>query len=198
LANEICSATRVKVRDRGERTVRSLVSSQISSRFTPSDLWNRMCYKFCPCVIAVASRPRSGRTAIGTKRTKAAGSDNVRFRVEMCCRTLVFPASEGHLQLENSWLVWVHPGGAPQHQRLTPTPDATHAVRSAVGGGLRQIGLASRRKFCAVAVSNTSSLAPLKPRSRNRSSLRSRGSGRAENVEWCGISSSRSSLQNQR
>jgi hypothetical protein len=42
------------------------------------------------------------------------------------------------------------------------------------GGGARQRNLTSRLRFCAVAVSRTSSLAPLKPRSRSRSSLRMR------------------------
>src|SRR5215210_9525774 len=42
------------------------------------------------------------------------------------------------------------------------------------GDGARQRNLASRLRFCAVAVSSTSSLAPLKPRSRSRSSLRMR------------------------
>jgi len=42
------------------------------------------------------------------------------------------------------------------------------------GGGARQRSLASRLRFCAVAVSRTSSLTPLKPRSRKRSSLRMR------------------------
>jgi len=42
------------------------------------------------------------------------------------------------------------------------------------GGGARQRSLASRLRFCAVAVSNTSSLTPFKPRSRSRSSLRIR------------------------
>jgi len=41
-------------------------------------------------------------------------------------------------------------------------------------GGARQRSLASRLRFCAVAVSRTSSLTPLKPRNRNRSSLRMR------------------------
>ena len=36
------------------------------------------------------------------------------------------------------------------------------------------MNLTSRLRFCAVAVSSTSSLAPLKPRSRSRSSLRMR------------------------
>src|SRR5215212_12240975 len=39
---------------------------------------------------------------------------------------------------------------------------------AARGGGARQRSLASRLRFCAVAVSRTSSLMPLKPRSRNR------------------------------
>src|SRR6476659_2612265 len=50
--------------------------------------------------------------------------------------------------------------------------DVQHAT--ARGGGAREISLASRLRFCAVAVSSTSSLTPLKPRSRSRSSLRMR------------------------
>ena len=42
------------------------------------------------------------------------------------------------------------------------------------GGGARQRNLTSRLRFCAVAVSRTSSLVPLKPRSLSRSSLRMR------------------------
>src|SRR5438477_5953900 len=42
---------------------------------------------------------------------------------------------------------------------------------TARGGGALQSSLASRLRFCAVAVSSTSSLTPLKPRSRSRSSL---------------------------
>ncbi len=50
-----------------------------------------------------------------------------------------------------------------------------YAGRIAVrGGGTRQRSLASLLRFCAVAVGRTSSLTPLKPRSRNRSSLRTR------------------------
>src|SRR4029077_20176469 len=41
-------------------------------------------------------------------------------------------------------------------------------------GGGRQRNLTSRLRFCAVAVSRTSSLAPVKPRSRSRSSLKIR------------------------
>ena len=44
---------------------------------------------------------------------------------------------------------------------------------AAVGGGWQR-SLTRRRRFCAVAVSSTSSLTPLKPRSRSRSSLRMR------------------------
>jgi hypothetical protein len=41
-------------------------------------------------------------------------------------------------------------------------------------GGGRNSSLASRRRFCTVAVSSTSSLTPLRPRSRRRSSLKMR------------------------
>ena len=47
-------------------------------------------------------------------------------------------------------------------------------MHSAAGRGLRQMSLASRLKFWAMAVNSTSSLAPLKPRRRSRSSLRMR------------------------
>src|SRR5215831_14534137 len=48
-------------------------------------------------------------------------------------------------------------------------------VRQAtVAAGGRNSSFASRRRFCTVAVSNTSSLAPLRPRSRRRSSLKMR------------------------
>jgi hypothetical protein len=50
----------------------------------------------------------------------------------------------------------------------------------AANGGGRQRNLTSRLRFCAVAVSRTSSLAPLKPRSRSRSSLKMRFMFRAE------------------
>jgi hypothetical protein len=48
----------------------------------------------------------------------------------------------------------------------------THAAHVTGVGGARQRNLANRLKFCAVAVSSTSSLAPLRPRSRSRSSLK--------------------------
>ena len=52
---------------------------------------------------------------------------------------------------------------------------ATYAAHAgAANGGGRARNLARRRRFCAVAVSSTSSLAPLKPRSRSRSSRRMR------------------------
>ena len=54
------------------------------------------------------------------------------------------------------------------------TPLDAYAAHSPVRGGPRQMNLASLLRFCAVAVSNTSSLAPLKPRGRRRSSLRMR------------------------
>ena len=52
-----------------------------------------------------------------------------------------------------------------------PTPDAPAmpGQACAANGGGRQRNLTSRLRFCAVAVSRTSSLAPLKPRSRSRS-----------------------------
>src|SRR5438477_64786 len=54
----------------------------------------------------------------------------------------------------------------------------THArayeAHAAIDGGGRQRNLASRLRFCPIAVSKTSSLAPLKPRNRSRSSLRMR------------------------
>lgn len=56
------------------------------------------------------------------------------------------------------------------HQRSTPL-DA-YATHSAATGGPLHMSLASRLRFCAVAVSSTSSLAPFKPRSRSRLSLR--------------------------
>ena len=49
-----------------------------------------------------------------------------------------------------------------------------YAAYAAIAGGGRQRNLASRLRFCAIAVSKTSSLAPLKPRNRSRSSLRMR------------------------
>jgi hypothetical protein len=52
---------------------------------------------------------------------------------------------------------------------------AWHRVTAADGGGRqRNLNLTRRRRFWAVAVSNTSSLAPLRPRSRSRSSLKIR------------------------
>lgn len=45
---------------------------------------------------------------------------------------------------------------------------------AARGGGAPQSSLASRLRFCAVAVSSTSSRTPFRPRSRSRSSLRMR------------------------
>ena len=56
-----------------------------------------------------------------------------------------------------------------RHQRLTP-PDTYAAHVAAARGGDRQRSFASRLRFCAVAVSSTSSFAPDRPRSRNRSS----------------------------
>ena len=44
-------------------------------------------------------------------------------------------------------------------------------------GGGRQRNLTRRRRFCTVAVRSTSSLAPLEPRSRSRSSLKMRFMG---------------------
>ena len=52
-------------------------------------------------------------------------------------------------------------------------PDAYTGQAAGIGGG-RQRSLARRLKFCAVAVSSTSSFTPLKPRKRSRSSLRMR------------------------
>jgi hypothetical protein len=52
--------------------------------------------------------------------------------------------------------------------------DAYAGQVTARGGETRQRMPASRLRFCAVAVSGTSSLTPLEPRSRNRSSLRMR------------------------
>src|SRR5262249_17882885 len=49
-----------------------------------------------------------------------------------------------------------------------------YATQGAAIGGARHTSLASRRRFRAVAVSSTSSRAPLKPRNRSRSSLRMR------------------------
>jgi hypothetical protein len=58
---------------------------------------------------------------------------------------------------------------------IVPKLEATHSeATAAIGGGARQTSLASRIRFCAVAVSSTSSLPPLKPRSRSRSSFRMR------------------------
>ena len=62
-----------------------------------------------------------------------------------------------------------------RYHRSAPTPNSMlpgHAAAN--GGGARQSSLTSRRRFWAVAVSRTSSLTPLKPRNRSRSSLRMR------------------------
>ena len=59
---------------------------------------------------------------------------------------------------------------ACRHQRRrTVNAYATSALAIDCGG--RQMSLASLRRFCAIAVSSTSSFAPLKPRRRSRSSL---------------------------
>jgi hypothetical protein len=49
-----------------------------------------------------------------------------------------------------------------------------YATQGGAMGGARQTSLAARRRFCAVAVSSTSSLTPLNPRKQSRSSLRMR------------------------
>jgi hypothetical protein len=70
------------------------------------------------------------------------------------------------------------------------TPTST---QGAATGGAGQTSLASRRRFCAVAVSSTSSRAPLKPRHRSRSSLYCwRASVLARTRTWSRTSSSMS------
>ena len=72
-----------------------------------------------------------------------------------------------------SWFLSPIAGAAAstcRHQRLTALD--TYATRAlAIGCGGRQMSFASLRRFCAVAVSSTSSFTPLKPRRRSQSSL---------------------------
>jgi hypothetical protein len=69
-----------------------------------------------------------------------------------------------------------HPRGAVRREGVADRRLTSAYARqaSASCGGERQRSLASRLRFCAVAVSNTSSVAPLKPRSRSRSSFKMR------------------------
>ena len=67
----------------------------------------------------------------------------------------------------------LEPPANPGRFTLTAPPDATPTLQAA-NGGARPRSLTSRLRFCAVAVSSTSSLAPLRPRSRSRSSPRMR------------------------
>ena len=86
--------------------------------------------------------------------------------LRMCCKTRLFLSPTFDFELRRGF---VHRlcGSTLRHGAYagqTPAP---------VGGAQWMI-LASRRRFCAVAVSNTSSRTPLKPRNRRRSSLRMR------------------------
>ena len=94
----------------------------------------------------------------------------------MCCRTRCRIASDAGSVCRRPGLCRLsHREPSPQRpgtKRSTPLDG--YAAHSPVRGGPPQMNLASLLRFCAVAVSNTSSLAPLKPRSRRRSSLRMR------------------------
>ena len=93
----------------------------------------------------------------------------------MCCRTRCRIASD-------AGSVCRRPGLCRLSHREPPQRPGTNARRHSTltshtrrcVGGPQQMNLESLLRFRAVAVSNTSSLAPLKPRSRRRSSLRMR------------------------
>lgn len=91
----------------------------------------------------------------------------------MCCKTRLLGRDHSDLIFERPFCSTPLSRAAAStyaHQLLTP-PDvyAAHAV--VARGGDRQSSFASRLKFCAVAVSSTSSFAPVSPRRRSRSSL---------------------------
>jgi len=95
---------------------------------------------------------------------------NGRFWGELCCKTRLRFAGGADLSVGQLVAFSAERLTASRHTGLT----GYAAQGTGANGGVRQRNLTRRRRFCAVAVSSTSSLAPLKPRSRNRSSLRMR------------------------
>jgi hypothetical protein len=93
----------------------------------------------------------------------------------------------GEIALQNSMVLWMKAGreflaglrpalpfAECELASAAPARCSAYTQQAAAKGGAWRRSLTSLFRFCAVAVSSTSSLAPLKPRSRSRSSLRMR------------------------